>query len=105
MTMRIIVFFDHQGRVLSFKQLLRLDLTWFVMHLTVNSPPPPLQPFINIRSLNCFYPISLYSLQNPVARWHICQGSINGMAFSADGAYIATVGRDGIVIVPHPFSI
>ncbi|PIN23377.1 hypothetical protein CDL12_03908 [Handroanthus impetiginosus] len=35
--------------------------------------------------------------KNPVARWHICQGSINSIAFSADGAYIATVGRDGIV--------
>ncbi|KAK4396339.1 putative catabolite repression protein creC [Sesamum angolense] len=36
---------------------------------------------------------------NPVARWHICQGSINGIAFSADGAYIATVGRDGYLRV------
>lgn len=35
-------------------------------------------------------------MQNPVARWHICQGSINSIAFSTDGAYIATVGRDGI---------
>ncbi|CAN4092565.1 unnamed protein product [Withania somnifera] len=33
--------------------------------------------------------------KNPVARWHICQGSINNIAFSTDGAYIATVGRDG----------
>ncbi|KAH0721640.1 hypothetical protein KY285_006467 [Solanum tuberosum] len=33
--------------------------------------------------------------KNPVARWHICQGSINSIAFSTDGAYIATVGRDG----------
>ncbi|KAL7095808.1 hypothetical protein ACP275_10G045800 [Erythranthe tilingii] len=37
--------------------------------------------------------------KNPVARWHICQGSINGIAFSADGAYIATVGRDGYLRV------
>ena len=33
---------------------------------------------------------------NPIARWHICPGSINGVTFSTDGAYIATVGRDGI---------
>nr|GMC86368.1 WD repeat-containing protein 20-like [Ipomoea batatas] len=33
--------------------------------------------------------------KNPVARWHICQGSINCIAFSTDGAFIATVGRDG----------
>jgi WD40 repeat protein len=32
---------------------------------------------------------------NPVARWHICQGSINAISFSPDGAYMATVGRDG----------
>ncbi|XP_041998494.1 dystrophia myotonica WD repeat-containing protein-like isoform X2 [Salvia splendens] len=37
--------------------------------------------------------------KNPVARWHICQGSVNGIAFSADGAYIATVGRDGYLRV------
>ncbi|XP_041998486.1 dystrophia myotonica WD repeat-containing protein-like isoform X1 [Salvia splendens] len=37
--------------------------------------------------------------RNPVARWHICQGSVNGIAFSADGAYIATVGRDGYLRV------
>ncbi|KAF5471794.1 hypothetical protein F2P56_008562 [Juglans regia] len=36
-----------------------------------------------------------YSKSNPVARWHICQGSINSIAFSTDGAYLATVGRDG----------
>ncbi|KAL2514376.1 Transducin/WD40 repeat-like superfamily protein [Forsythia ovata] len=35
--------------------------------------------------------------KNPVARWHICQGSINSVAFSTDGVYMATVGRDGIV--------
>ena len=34
---------------------------------------------------------------NPLARWHICQGSINSIAFSTDGAYLATVGRDGII--------
>ncbi|VVB06006.1 unnamed protein product [Arabis nemorensis] len=36
-----------------------------------------------------------YSKSNPVARWHICQGSINSIAFSNDGAHLATVGRDG----------
>ncbi|XP_071910520.1 uncharacterized protein [Coffea arabica] len=37
--------------------------------------------------------------KNPIARWHICQGSINSISFSADGAYIATVGRDGYLRV------
>ncbi|CAA7046270.1 unnamed protein product [Microthlaspi erraticum] len=36
-----------------------------------------------------------YSKSNPVARWHICQGSINSIAFSNDGTHLATVGRDG----------
>jgi hypothetical protein len=35
---------------------------------------------------------------NPIARWHIGQGSINGLAFSLDGMYLATVGRDGMFI-------
>lgn len=33
---------------------------------------------------------------NPIARWHICQGSINNISFSADGVYMATGGRDGM---------
>ncbi|KAL2481431.1 Transducin/WD40 repeat-like superfamily protein [Abeliophyllum distichum] len=37
--------------------------------------------------------------KNPVARWHICQGSINSVAFSTDGVYMATVGRDGYLRV------
>ncbi|KAH0637878.1 hypothetical protein KY289_037793 [Solanum tuberosum] len=37
--------------------------------------------------------------KNPIARWHICQGSINSIAISNDGAYIATVGRDGYLRV------
>nr|XP_016454021.1 PREDICTED: WD repeat-containing protein 20-like [Nicotiana tabacum] len=37
--------------------------------------------------------------KNPIARWHICQGSINSVAISNDGAYIATVGRDGYLRV------
>ncbi|KAL2509347.1 Transducin/WD40 repeat-like superfamily protein [Forsythia ovata] len=37
--------------------------------------------------------------KNPVSRWHICQGSINSIAFSTDGVYIATVGRDGYLRV------
>ncbi|XP_074275949.1 putative catabolite repression protein creC isoform X2 [Silene latifolia] len=36
---------------------------------------------------------------NPIARWHICQGSINCITFSNDGAYMATVGRDGYLRV------
>jgi len=36
-----------------------------------------------------------YSKSNPVARWDIGQGAINSIAFSNDGAYLATVGRDG----------
>ncbi|KAH7863573.1 hypothetical protein Vadar_019303 [Vaccinium darrowii] len=39
------------------------------------------------------------SKSNPVARWHICQGSVNNIAFSADGKYLATVGRDGYLRV------
>lgn len=35
------------------------------------------------------------SKSNPLARWHICQGAINSLAFSADGLFLATVGRDG----------
>ncbi|KAE9585457.1 putative transcription factor WD40-like family [Lupinus albus] len=42
---------------------------------------------------------SRYSKSNPVARWHICQGSINSISFSNDGAYLATVGRDGYLRV------
>ncbi|MCE0481678.1 hypothetical protein HAX54_039608 [Datura stramonium] len=37
--------------------------------------------------------------KNPIARWHICQGSINSIVISNDGAYIATVGRDGYLRV------
>ncbi|KAD5803140.1 hypothetical protein E3N88_14500 [Mikania micrantha] len=37
--------------------------------------------------------------KNPISRWHICQGSINSIAFSSDGGYIATVGRDGYLRV------
>ncbi|XP_059646890.1 uncharacterized protein LOC132293425 isoform X2 [Cornus florida] len=37
--------------------------------------------------------------KNPIARWHICQGSINSIAFSTDGVHIATVGRDGYLRV------
>ncbi|KAG8483941.1 hypothetical protein CXB51_023361 [Gossypium anomalum] len=40
-----------------------------------------------------------YSKGNPIARWHVCQGSINSIAFSFDGAYLATVGRDGYLRV------
>ncbi|KAJ3671681.1 hypothetical protein LUZ60_007760 [Juncus effusus] len=39
------------------------------------------------------------SKSNPIARWHICQGSINSISFSSDGTYLATVGRDGYLRV------
>ncbi|XP_057536271.1 uncharacterized protein LOC130814211 [Amaranthus tricolor] len=39
------------------------------------------------------------SKSNPTARWHICQGSINSIAFSNDAVYMATVGRDGYLRV------
>ncbi|XP_058105228.1 uncharacterized protein LOC131248790 isoform X3 [Magnolia sinica] len=39
------------------------------------------------------------SKSNPIARWHICQGSINSISFSTDGTYLATVGRDGYLRV------
>ncbi|KAL4576418.1 hypothetical protein LXL04_012511 [Taraxacum kok-saghyz] len=44
------------------------------------------------------YQILYILLYNPIARWHICQGSINSIAFSSDGAYIAIVGSDGAYI-------
>ncbi|XP_068317645.1 probable catabolite repression protein creC [Pyrus communis] len=40
-----------------------------------------------------------YNKSNPTARWHICQGSANSIAFSTDGSYLATVGRDGYLRV------
>ncbi|KAB2047159.1 hypothetical protein ES319_A13G026500v1 [Gossypium barbadense] len=40
-----------------------------------------------------------HSKSNPIARWHVCQGSINSIAFSSDGARLATVGRDGYLRV------
>ncbi|KAL8214310.1 hypothetical protein R6Q57_003759 [Mikania cordata] len=39
------------------------------------------------------------SKSNPFARWHVCQGPINAIAFSADGRHLATVGRDGYLRV------
>ncbi|KAI3986211.1 hypothetical protein MKX01_004355 [Papaver californicum] len=39
------------------------------------------------------------SRTNPVAKWHICQGPISHIAFSKDGSYLATVGRDGYLRV------
>ncbi|KAL9274461.1 putative catabolite repression protein creC, partial [Drosera capensis] len=39
------------------------------------------------------------SKSNPVARWHICQGTINAVSFSPDGRYMATAGRDGYLRV------
>ncbi|XP_020111897.1 WD repeat-containing protein 20 homolog isoform X1 [Ananas comosus] len=39
------------------------------------------------------------SKSNPIARWHICQGSINSISFSTVGTYLATVGRDGYLRV------
>ncbi|ONK56224.1 uncharacterized protein A4U43_C10F5400 [Asparagus officinalis] len=39
------------------------------------------------------------SKSNPIARWHVCQGTINNISFSMDGTYLATVGRDGYLRV------
>jgi hypothetical protein len=41
------------------------------------------------------------SKSNPIARWHICESSINSIALSTDGAYLATVGRDGILLIHY----
>ncbi|KAJ8899825.1 hypothetical protein K2173_019528 [Erythroxylum novogranatense] len=40
-----------------------------------------------------------HNKSNPIARWHVCLGSINSIAFSTDGTYLATVGRDGYLRV------
>ncbi|TQD71447.1 hypothetical protein C1H46_043022 [Malus baccata] len=40
-----------------------------------------------------------YNKSNPFVRWHIGQGYVNSIAFSTDGAYLATVGRDGYLRV------
>ncbi|KAF8395207.1 hypothetical protein HHK36_019150 [Tetracentron sinense] len=78
------------------------------------APPIHLMPLINVKRLlqqpmslqsseNFNLPYSFLSMiylqSNPIARWHICQGSINGIAFSTDGTYLATVGRDGYLRV------
>ncbi|KAM2047818.1 hypothetical protein ACFX1T_006438 [Malus domestica] len=39
------------------------------------------------------------SKSNPISRWHICQGAINSIVYSEDGANLATVGRDGYLRV------
>ncbi|KAG9155466.1 hypothetical protein Leryth_009889 [Lithospermum erythrorhizon] len=60
----------------------------------------PVQPSSLSSGSVVFYRlISVKLFQNPIARWHICQGPINSAAFSTDGAYIATVGRDGFLRV------
>ncbi|KAJ0028354.1 hypothetical protein Pint_35604 [Pistacia integerrima] len=58
-----------------------------------DQPPPP-APSIFV----CLYHAILVQ-SNPIARWHICQGSINSIAFSSDGTYLATIGRDGYLRV------
>ncbi|KAG6502945.1 hypothetical protein ZIOFF_035234 [Zingiber officinale] len=42
---------------------------------------------------------SILRLSNPVARWRICQSSINNLSFSSDGTCLATVSRDGYLRV------
>ncbi|XP_034219468.1 probable catabolite repression protein creC isoform X2 [Prunus dulcis] len=41
----------------------------------------------------------VYEKSNPISRWHICQGSVNSIAYAPDGKYFATVGRDGYLRV------
>nr|XP_018676214.1 PREDICTED: probable catabolite repression protein creC isoform X7 [Musa acuminata subsp. malaccensis] len=38
-------------------------------------------------------------MSNPVARWHVCHGSVNSISFSVNGTYMATVTRDGYLRV------
>lgn len=52
-------------------------------------------------SLSYYCSLMFYLQSNPIARWHICQGSINSIVFSTDGAYLATVGRDGILFIRY----
>eukprot|EP00850_Spirogloea_muscicola_P009026 SM000050S16951 [mRNA] locus=s50:44162:46830:+ [translate_table: standard] len=37
------------------------------------------------------------SKSNPVARWHVCAGPLNALAFSSDGTFLACAGRDGFL--------
>ncbi|XP_064945795.1 probable catabolite repression protein creC isoform X4 [Musa acuminata AAA Group] len=43
--------------------------------------------------------IYVYEKSNPVARWHVCHGSVNSISFSVNGTYMATVTRDGYLRV------
>jgi hypothetical protein len=56
---------------------------------------------IMLFSLSYCCALMFYLQSNPIARWHICQGSINSIAFSTDGAYLAIVGRDGILLMSY----
>ena len=74
---------------------------WLFSSLGINNTTPSTVPVITCIQWSFLY-VYLFTLftfwqSNPIARWHICQGSINNVAFSTDGVYLATVGRDGIL--------
>ncbi|KAB1223879.1 putative catabolite repression protein creC [Morella rubra] len=56
-------------------------------------------PHSLVLEIRCNFLLLMHVTSNPVARWHICHGSINNIAFSRDGAFLATVGRDGYLRV------
>ncbi|KAL8140455.1 hypothetical protein V2J09_006476 [Rumex salicifolius] len=55
--------------------------------------------FPAIRDQTQFSVTHAKSSKNPFARWHLCLGSINSISFSANGTYLAAVGRDGYLRV------
>ncbi|XP_057472001.1 uncharacterized protein LOC130760635 isoform X5 [Actinidia eriantha] len=73
------------------------DGNFYVYEKNKDSSADPLFPVIKDQTQ--FSVAHARYSKNPIARWHICQGSINNIAFSTDGTYIATVGRDGYLRV------
>lgn len=76
-----------------FQLFVGIALTWKCVHLKcwINFMSPAL-------SISVCLPHAIFMQSNPIARWHICQSAINSIAFSTDGAYLATVGRDGMML-------
>ncbi|GAB2257739.1 hypothetical protein Droror1_Dr00013899 [Drosera rotundifolia] len=67
------------------------DGNLYVYDKNKDGAPDPFLPMIKDKTL---FSVSANSKTNPVARWHICDKMIYDVAFSNDGAYMATVGAD-----------